>query len=357
EELIDVFDDLPREFEPGDRWAYNNSGYILLGAIIEAAGGTSYSDFVRTRFFEPLGMDDAHYGCSTCLIPRRASGYGGGPDGYRNQRYLSFTQPYAAGSLMMTLEDLYRWSRALFGGAVVGEASLKRMTTPYVLNDGDTTGYGYGLGMAEIRGRRAIRHGGGIFGFVTHAAYLPDDDVFVAVFSNNATGRVDPEMVATKLAAQAVGDPFPEFEAVALPEDVLRRYVGVYEIEGGGATRTVTVRDGALFTRRDGGPLNRAHPASETRFFYRTSLSYFDFVVEDGRVTGMVMHQGGAPEGERAVKVSDEVSGREPISLPTSARLTFEPGEYGRASAPTLHWGGQATTGPRGASDDPGAGR
>jgi CubicO group peptidase (beta-lactamase class C family) len=306
QQLIDAFKDLPVEFAPGERYAYNNSGYILLGAIVEAASGMRYEDFVKKRLFEPLGMKTAYYGCATCIIPRRASGYDGGPGGFINQRYLSFTQPYAAGSLMMTVSDLHRWARALFGGKVVTPSSLKRMTTPYVLKSGEPTGYGYGLQIATLRGRRAIRHGGGIFGFSTDALYLPDQDVFVAVFSNNAAGgSIGPGLPASKLAALAVGDPFLEFTEVALSEDVLRRYVGVYEISKE-ARRTVTLRDGALYTQRTGGALTRATPASPTRFFYQTSLSYFDFVVEDGRVTAMVMYQDGAAQGERAMKVPDK---------------------------------------------------
>lgn len=317
QELIDVFKDLPVEFAPGERYSYNNSGYILLGAIVEAASGMSYEDFVRKRFFEPLGMRNAYYGCSTCIIPRRASGYDGEPEAYTNQQYLSFTQPYAAGSLMMTVDDLYRWSRALFGGKVVSAASLKRMTTPYVLKNGDSTSYAYGLAATNIRGRRAIRHGGGIFGFVTNALYLPEEDVFVAVFSNNAAGVIDPGLPASKLAAVAVGDPFTEFEAITLGEDVLRRYVGVYEINNN-ARRTVTLRDGALYTQRTGSGAIRAYPASPTRFFYRTSLSHFEFVVEGDRVAAMVMYQDGSRQSERAVKISDEVPTVQTITLAPS---------------------------------------
>lgn len=305
QQLIDVFKDLPVEFAPGERYAYNNSGYILLGAIVEAASGMRYEDFVRKRIFEPLGMKTAYYGCATCIIPRRASGYDGGPNGFMNQRYLSFTQPYAAGSLMMSVSDLHRWSRALFSGKVVSPASLTRMTTPYVLKGGAPTTYGYGLEVGTLRGRRAIRHGGGIFGFSTNALYLPDQDVFVAVFSNAAGGGTGPGLPASKLAALALGDPFPEFSEVKLSEDVLRRYVGVYEVSKD-VRRTVTLRDGALYTQRTGGPVTRATPASPTRFFYQTSLSYFDFEVAGDRVVAMVMYQDGAPQGERAVKVPDK---------------------------------------------------
>lgn len=313
-QLIDVFDDLPVEFAPGERYAYNNSGYILLGAIIEAVSGMPYEDFVRRNIFEPLGMERAYYGCSPCIIPGRASGYEGGDEGFANQRYLSFSQPYAAGSLMMTVEDLYRWSRALFGGQVVSQASFEQMTTPFVLNNGDSTGYGYGLAVADVRGHKAIQHGGGIFGFVTSAYYLPEDDVFVAVFSNNTANEVGPGLVATKLAAAAIGDPYPEFAEIALSQDVLRRYVGVYEVDEN-VQRIVDVRDGALHTQRTGAGWVRAYPTSQNHFFYKTSLSHFEFVIEDGDVTGMLMYQGGSPEAEEATRVSDEVPTRESIVL------------------------------------------
>lgn len=312
EELIDVFKDLPVEFAPGERFAYSNSGYILLGAIVEAASGMSYEEFVRERIFEPLDMKQSYYGCSRCIIPQRASGYQSGDEGYANQQYLSFTQPYAAGSLMMTVEDLYRWNRALFGGKLVSPESLEMMTTPFVLNGGDTTDYAYGLMPSDIRGHRAIRHGGGIFGFVTDAVYLPNEDVFVAVFSNNTANDVGPNFVATKLAALAVGDPFPVLDEITLTDEVLRRYVGVYEISEN-AQRLVTVRNGALHTQRSGGQWIKAYPTSENHFFYKTSFSHFEFVIEGGQVTGMLMYQEGSREGEKAVRVSDEVPTRRAI--------------------------------------------
>ncbi len=307
-ELIDVFKDLPVEFAPGERWKYSNSGYVLLGAIIESASGLSYEEFLRTRIFEPLGLKHTSYGSHSRIIPNRAAGYTRLEGEYINAPFLSMTQPYSAGALMSTVEDLHVWNRALFGGRVVSGESLQRMTTPYVLSGGDTTAYGYGLGVREVRDRHAIGHGGGIFGYVTDAVYVPEEDVFVAVFSNNTGIDVGPGFVATKLAAIALGDPYPEWTEVPVSQDVLQRYVGVYEIEPN-VQRVVTVEDGALFTQRTGGRRSRAYPSSETHFFYRGSFSHFEFVLEGDEVTAMLMYQGGAETPERAAKVSDEVPG------------------------------------------------
>jgi CubicO group peptidase (beta-lactamase class C family) len=313
-ELTDVFEDRPVEFQPGERWAYNNSGYILLGAIIESASGMTYAEFVQERIFDPLGMKSSYYGSSSRIIPGRVSGYDGGDGGLTKAAFLSFTQPYAAGALMMTVDDMYRWNQALYGAELISKLSLKRMTTPYVLNNGEETSYGYGLMSRDVRGRHAVGHGGGIFGFVTDAVYLPEEDVFVVVFCNTTASEIDPSFVATKLAAIAIGDPFPDWKEIALDEEILERFVGIYKIDEG-AQRVVTVEDGKLYTQRSGGARLRAFPASETQFFYKGSLSYFEFVVEGDEVTGMLMHQGGATDTEEAVKVSDEPPVREAIDL------------------------------------------
>jgi hypothetical protein len=212
------------------------------------------------------------------------------------------TQPYSAGALMMTVEDLFRWNQALYAGELISEGSLERMATPYVLNNGDVTGYGYGLAPRPIRGRRAIGHGGGINGYVTDAFYLPEEDVFVAVFSNSPGSLAGPNLVAGKLGAIAIGDPDPVWKEIALDEAALQRFAGVYQIDED-TQRVVTVEDGQLYTQRGGGAKLRAYPSSETHFFYKQSLSHFEFVIEGGE-TYMLIYQGGADEAERAVKVS-----------------------------------------------------
>ncbi|UCC83425.1 MAG: serine hydrolase, partial [Gemmatimonadota bacterium] len=170
-------------------------------------------------------------------------------------------------------------------------------------DNGDATDYGYGLAPRDIRGRRAIGHGGGINGYVTDAFYLPEEDLFVAVFSNSTGSLAGPNLVAGKRGAIAVGDPYPVWKEIALDVAALQRFAGVYQIDEN-TERVVTVEDGQLYTQRTGGGKNRAYPTSETHFFYKHSLSHFEFVIEDGE-TYMLMYQGGADEAERAVKVSD----------------------------------------------------
>ena len=163
-ELVDGFKKEPMQFAPGERWAYNNSGYVLLGAIVEKASGKTYEAFVRERIFQPLGMTASYYDRTEPIIPKRAPGYTREGDQPRNARYLSMTQPYAAGSLASTVDDLARWDGSLYTETLLKKASLERAWAPYVLKDGKPTGYGYGWGVSKLRGRRAISHGGGSSG-------------------------------------------------------------------------------------------------------------------------------------------------------------------------------------------------
>lgn len=300
DELVAVFKDLPVEFAPGERFAYNNSGYVLLGAVIEKASGMSYEKFIQENIFDPLGMSRSYYGSHSRIIPGRVSGYGGAAGEYQNARYLSMSQPYAAGSLLSTVEDLLRWNTALFGGKVVSEASLERMITPYTLSDGESTGYGFGLAVRDIRGRHAIAHGGGIFGFSTNALYIPEEKIFVAVLSNSTGSRSNPTTISTRLAAVALGDPIQVSKEVAVDPAILASYAGEYELAPG---FSITIRhDGArLFARATNQGENEIFAASDTEFFLKVVDAQITFVPgEDGSAPSLVLHQGGrdAP-GER----------------------------------------------------------
>ena len=129
ETLFALFEDKPLDFPPGTLWSYSNSGYILLGAVIEKVTGKSYEEVVESELFAPLGMQDSRYGHQEEIVRGRVAGYVKGPEGWANAPYLSLTQPYAAGSLMSTVDDLARWSDALEAGRVISPASRDRMFT------------------------------------------------------------------------------------------------------------------------------------------------------------------------------------------------------------------------------------
>jgi CubicO group peptidase (beta-lactamase class C family) len=285
-ELIDLFKNEPMDFAPGEQWLYNNSGYILLGAIIEKVSGQTYEQFVRKNIFEPLGMKHSFYGSATRVIPRRVPGYTMSRDGIENAQYISMTQPYAAGSLLSNVDDLALWDAALYTDRVVKQASLQKAFTPYVLKDGTPTGYGYGWGKTSYEGHTIIEHGGGIHGFSTMVIHMPDDHVFIALLTNR--DYETPDDIALRIAALAIGKPFRPAVAVTVPANELEPLVGVYQINEK-ETYVVKLDGGRLFMQRNAGRSNEVFPLSATEFFYdKESLDRLTFSKDaTGKVTGL----------------------------------------------------------------------
>jgi len=303
DELIQVFADLPMDFSPGEEYRYSNSGYVLLGAIIEKASGQSYSDFMQTAIFDKLGLKNSYYG-GPQLIPDRARGYQGTAGEYSNAGYLSMTQPHGAGALLSTVDDLAKWTAALFGGDLVSAKSLELMTSDYELNNGDGAGYGYGFGLSELFGARQIAHNGGIHGFASSGIWLPDHKVYVVVLSNNPDSGSH-GFLAARMALDAAGVDYPQLEAIAPEPERFAEYVGVYRINER-ETRTVMVDDGHLVTQRTGGGKSKIVAYADDAFFYPGTFFHLQFYRDNsGRVDGMDMFQSGGDEAERAERESD----------------------------------------------------
>lgn len=299
ETLIGLFAGRPLDFEPGQSWSYSNSGYVLLGAVIEKVTGRSYEDHVETEIFAPLGMTASRYGHQEEVVAGRVAGYVKGPAGWLNAPYLSLTQPYSAGALMSTVDDLARWSDALEAGRVVSTASRDRMFTPAVLRggeqDGVSTRYGLGNAVTAVAGRPAHEHGGGIHGFVADLLRVPDGDLLVVVLSNNPT--VDAHGVAHRVAELAWGGPEPPAPTVALAAGALDDYVGVYRVaESRDQRRFVTRAGESLRMQRTGGSLNPLRPIGPDLFEVGDAGTTARFRRDAaGRVVALEVDQGIGP--------------------------------------------------------------
>jgi D-alanyl-D-alanine carboxypeptidase len=174
----------PFDFEPGRRYSYCNSGYILLGAVIEAASGRSYEAFLQTEFFEPLGMTRTGLCLADAIIPLRVRGYVRGRSGFHNARPDPTNWSHSAGGLCSTLDDLAVWDGALRDGRVIGRDSFSAMLQPTPLADGSLYPYGFGWGTAVYEGRALHHHAGGVSGFACQMARLTDEALTTIVLSN-----------------------------------------------------------------------------------------------------------------------------------------------------------------------------
>lgn len=297
--LIGLFAGRPLDFEPGQSWSYSNSGYVLLGAAIEKVTGRSYEDYVETELFAPLGMTGTRYGHQEEVVAGRVAGYVKGPAGWLNAPYLSLTQPYSAGALMSTVDDLARWSDALEAGRVVSTAARDRMFTPAVLlggeQDGVSTRYGLGNAVTTVAGRPAHEHGGGIHGFVADLLRVPEGDLLVIVLSNNPT--VDPHGLAHRVAELAWGGPEPPAPTVTVAAQELDDYVGVYRVtEARDQRRFVTRAGESLRMQRTGGSLNPLRPIGQDLFEVGDADTTARFRRDSaGRVVAMEVDPGVGP--------------------------------------------------------------
>jgi hypothetical protein len=291
---VDRFRDKPLEFQPGERWKYSNSGYVLLGYLIEKISGQSYSDFVTKNIFKPLGMKDSGYDSNSAVVPHRASGYSPSRNGPVNSGYIDMTIPFSAGALYSTTHDLLLWQQALYGGKVLSPASLKKMTTPYKEN------YGCGLMITTAKGHLQYEHGGGIEGFNTEMAYYPDDKITVIVLANLNGGA--PGDIAGKLAAIVHGEKVvmqSERKEIKVPREILVKYVGSYELAPG-IFITMSLDGDQFFTQLTGQPTFEVFAETEKDFFLKVVDAQLTFEMDDqGKVTGLVLHQNGRDQTAR----------------------------------------------------------
>jgi len=288
EKLVERFRDKPLEFEPGTKWNYSNSGYVLLGYLIEKISGQSYAEFLQQNIFTPLGMKDSGYDSNSAIIAHRAAGYAPGKNGPANAGFVDMSIPFSAGALYSTTEDLLRWEQDLFGGKVLKAESLAKMTTPFKQD------YAFGLGVSTNDGHKMIAHDGGIQGFNTFLGYFPGDKLVVAVLANLNGPFAD--QIGRNLAKVVHGEKVvlpTERKEITVSPEILKQYVGTYELTPN-FSLAITLEDGQLVSQGTNQEKVPMYAESETMFFLKLVDAQIEFVKnEKGEVTNLVLHQNG----------------------------------------------------------------
>ena len=183
-QILEVAATKPLDFKPGSKLQYTNTGYVLLGMVIEKVSGTSYANFLQKEIFTPLGMKDSGYDIVSKILPQRASGYMVEAGHIKNSDFIDISIPFAAGGIYSTVDDMYRWSEALANGKLLSTASINQMfgIYPEALLDG--MHYGYGVVIAERFGRQLYYHGGGVKGFESVIQRYPKEKLCIIVLEN-----------------------------------------------------------------------------------------------------------------------------------------------------------------------------
>lgn len=302
--LIPAIQKAKVNFSPGEKWAYCNSGYLLLGLIVEKVSGKSYGDFFQTEFFKPLGMKHTGVHVAGKEPEGEALGYAKGTLGFKLANNWDMTWAGGAGALYSTTSDLQRWNKAIFSGKVLKKESLRAAFTPVKLADGSTKNYGYGWVIGEKQGLRVIRHGGGLQGFQSSLAYFPDQKVTVVVLCNAGPGY-NPGGMTGSLA-----DIFLEREMTPKTVRVVNKkligknyddYVGSYDF--GKAKLIVTREDDQLFAKLGPQPRFEIFPLVLDKFFWTVVEATAKFERDnDGNISRLVLHQNGQIQKAPRVK-------------------------------------------------------
>lgn len=273
----------PMVFKPGEAMAYSNTGYSLLGKIVEVASGQSYKEFVEQYIFKKLGMTQSSYEGQE-LVPHRAAGYEKTAQGFINTSYINMDWPYAAGALISTPTDLNIWFSALSFGKLISKASYDKMVSPFKLNDGSFSSYGYGLIVKPFNDYTVIKHTGGINGFLAHARYIPEQKLYVAVLANS--NHINPIFINEKLTAKVLGIELPKFKSVNVTAQQLLPVLGDYRINKN-TSRSLIYENDVLYSQRTGGNKIKLIPMSKNSFYYPNSNNYL--VIEKNRQGKLIM--------------------------------------------------------------------
>lgn len=308
-EMLATFSERPLEFAPGEQFRYSNSGYAVLGAIIEAVSGRTYGEFLRDRLFVPAGLKNTVVG-DAADAPDRAIGYQTNDEGVAEPAApVDMSVPYAAGAVRSTAADLVRWSQAL--EKILTPTSLQQMYTPTPPSVKDGSGYGYGW-LITTGEETVIHHNGGIDGFLTSYVRVPTRGLVIVVWTNNPAVEVDPIKEAVVLAAFG-GTPEPpaSTKPAALEPAFAARVIGVYQLDaasraamkGMGApdetiasieTMTIRAAGTGLELAPVGQPAVPLHVRDQTTLFTRSPAVELALTIEgSAAATGFVLKQGG----------------------------------------------------------------
>jgi D-alanyl-D-alanine carboxypeptidase len=320
-EVLNLSRDLPATFAPGTDWKYSNTGFLVLGAIIERTSGLSYADYIKQHIAKAGGLNDTGYDAGDDDNPRRARGYQkGAKGGEQPADFYHMSQPYAAGALVSTVDDLWKWEKQLAAGHLLSRASLEKAWTTGRLPDGRETGYGYGWFISQVDGHRTHEHGGAINGFTSYSLAMPDEGLYVFLLSNrdaNETPGVhQPAAIVLEIARTLLGPSKPVHKKIA-PAD-LSSLTGVYRVDAT-TKRAITIENGMLYTQSTGRPRFPLTPLGGDHFVIAENDSHFFFKRDaSGQVIGMRSRNRTGPE-RNAVRVDEPFTEKMPPALALSA--------------------------------------
>jgi len=290
EKIMALFENKPFDFSPGTGWSYSNSGYSLLGYIIEIVTKKSYEEAVRHYIFKPLQMTHSGFDFTHLKAPEKTTGYFKLDDKTSTVApIVDSTVSFSAGAIYSTTGDLYLWHKALQKNNILSREQQEKAYTP-VKNR-----YGYGWSIDSIEGKRRVSHGGGIHGFITTIARVPEDDICIVLLSNASNTTVGE--ISKSIFAILYGKEYElpkERTEIKLPEEKLKEYVGEYELNKD-LHVVISLKEGALVAIPTGQKTEILYAEKEDLLFVKSQDIQLEFTRNEKKeIDGFILHQGDA---------------------------------------------------------------
>ncbi len=295
DDIVGLFRDKALEFEPGSQYSYSNSGYYLLGLIIEAVSGSDYFDYLETSLLEPFGLKATFTGDYAEIVPHQARGYTVTSGGYARADPVPQLTPFSAGTLESSAADLLKYRRMVFKSPLSSQKLRDLITQTNTFPDGTKQRYALGgLLISDFQGHRRWGHSGSISGFGSHQDYFADEDITLIVLVNADGAPISPGSLAVKIAREIFMIPQPKETGVKVSEQVLETCTGKYRMSPFrvfGEFIWIVLKDGELqlqLNDEDNSSLIPLLPQSANEFVLATDDEIrLRFVSDSGRVTGL----------------------------------------------------------------------
>lgn len=275
------------EFNPGEKFNYSNSNYILLGFVIEQVSKLSYAEYIKQNIFEPLEMSNSGFENPERIIKNFAQGYCLVKNEISKAKFRDMSNAHASGALYSTIEDLYIWDRALYSEKLISNESKERMFTEFKNN------YGFGWGIVEVFDHKMISHSGDIDGFTSNISRFIDDDISIIILSNfehTPINRINRDLIAIVFNEKYT---VPEIiKPIKLSDDILQLYVGKYELQAN-FIFDISLSKGSLFCQPTDQPKLELVPISESEFYLREADAKISFSRNSKQeIDKLILHQG-----------------------------------------------------------------
>jgi CubicO group peptidase (beta-lactamase class C family) len=284
EKMLSYFINKPLNFNPGTQYSYCNSGYMLLGLIIEKVTGKSFEQIVKDLILMPLDMKSSGFDFAALQSPRKAVGYTKYTKTIKEgSTPWDSTATYSAGSLYSTVGDLYKWHNGMMKYKVYNKESLEKATTPFL------EGYGLGCWIDTIYNKKVVSHGGNILGFTGYFGRIQEDNVCIILLNNIFNHQI--ETIGQSILAILYNKPYSYFDEIKLTPEVLEKYVGAYDVNADYKVKIIR-KENQLFIKRNNEPEIEIFAYKENVFFQKDDDIRISFQNENNIISKITIIEG-----------------------------------------------------------------